>query len=490
MGCLSREASTMASSWRASGELHRYLADLHARQIVAADWGFMETMNLLSEGELPMIYADTSFLFSLYALDDWQPNQHWAFNLGIRFEKSVNENDVGEKIIDDNGFAPRLGATFDIRGDGKDLVKATAARYLAGINLTTLSPFIRAAGGQSSYDLYTNTSPDPGTPTWLLTGSVRPDTASATFADGIKPQAIDELTLGYEHAFSPTFGMTLRGVYRDWKDIITETFAYTYPPPDGIATKTLRIDNNGDAKRTYKGVILTAEKSFGAKWQIDGNYTYSKAEGNVISEDGFDTFESFAGVPQTTANRDGFLPWDARHLLKIYGFYHIPINSPRHALTVAANYSYASGNAYAKNNTASFDSGLVVGPGPDGVQDVPLGSSGVAAAGTDDQTDTSVVQFLEPRGSRTEPSQWTLGLALNYNFSFSKRVTWETQFEVFNVTNNQSPLSVQSNYFANPTTASQIRSNYVFGTPSSYSLTGTPQFQTPRTYQFQFGVLW
>ena len=39
--------------------LHRYLADLHARQIVAADWGFMETMNLLSEGELPMIYADT-----------------------------------------------------------------------------------------------------------------------------------------------------------------------------------------------------------------------------------------------------------------------------------------------------------------------------------------------------------------------------------------------------------------------------------------------
>ena len=39
--------------------LQRYLTDLHARQIVAADWGFMETMNLLSEGELPMVYADT-----------------------------------------------------------------------------------------------------------------------------------------------------------------------------------------------------------------------------------------------------------------------------------------------------------------------------------------------------------------------------------------------------------------------------------------------
>ena len=40
--------------------LQRYLADSHARRIMAADWGFMETMNLLSEGELQMYYADTT----------------------------------------------------------------------------------------------------------------------------------------------------------------------------------------------------------------------------------------------------------------------------------------------------------------------------------------------------------------------------------------------------------------------------------------------
>ena len=34
--------------------LQRYLTDLHVRRIVAADGGFMETMNLLGEGELPM----------------------------------------------------------------------------------------------------------------------------------------------------------------------------------------------------------------------------------------------------------------------------------------------------------------------------------------------------------------------------------------------------------------------------------------------------
>lgn len=39
--------------------LERYLEDSRAERIVAADWGFMETMNLLSEGRLPMVYADT-----------------------------------------------------------------------------------------------------------------------------------------------------------------------------------------------------------------------------------------------------------------------------------------------------------------------------------------------------------------------------------------------------------------------------------------------
>jgi hypothetical protein len=39
--------------------LHRALLDLHARRIYVADWGLIETMNLLSEGELPMYPAGT-----------------------------------------------------------------------------------------------------------------------------------------------------------------------------------------------------------------------------------------------------------------------------------------------------------------------------------------------------------------------------------------------------------------------------------------------
>jgi hypothetical protein len=40
--------------------LNRALADLHAPRIFAADWGIIETINLLSEGETPVYYADES----------------------------------------------------------------------------------------------------------------------------------------------------------------------------------------------------------------------------------------------------------------------------------------------------------------------------------------------------------------------------------------------------------------------------------------------
>lgn len=40
--------------------LHRYLADSRAGRILVADWGIIETMNLLSQGSLPIYMADLS----------------------------------------------------------------------------------------------------------------------------------------------------------------------------------------------------------------------------------------------------------------------------------------------------------------------------------------------------------------------------------------------------------------------------------------------
>ncbi len=416
----------------------------------------------------------------VYVQDDWALSPHWSFNLGLRWEKTDNENDVGEKIVSSSGFAPRLGATFDVTGEGRDVIKATAARYLAAINLTTLSPFVRLAGGQSSYDVYANSNfPNPGTPTWVLESSVRPSAAGAQFAPGIKPQRIDEYTLGYEHAFANNTGVGIKAIDRTWKDMITFSYHYTYDAL-GTPSKIQRLDNNGQAKRTYKALLLWGEKRFAHNWELSGNYTYSKAQGNIDSDQGFDSLGSYAGVPQTTVNRDGYLPWDTRHLVKIYASYQIPLPSKRHSLTAGAAATYRSGNPYAKQ-----DSGLrvVVGPGSDGIQDQPLGTPAPTGSAVD-QTDR-VLTFYEPKGSHFAKATESLDLSLVYRFLFNKQVTWETRFAMYNVTNAAAPITVNQQWYPNPTNGSEGRSDYLFGHPSGYT-----NIQGPRYYEVHFAVLW
>ena len=413
---------------------------------------------------------------ALYVQDDWSLNKHWAFNLGVRYEKSENENDTGEAVIDDSGFAPRLGAAFDVTGEGKYVVKATAARYLAGINLTTLSPFLRNAGGQSSYDFYFNLNfPAPGPPDWFLLSQVR---SNGTFDPNLTPQYFDEYSLGYEHSFTPTFGAMLRAITREYKDTLTQRYSFSYDT--GFPQKNIFEFNNPDAKRSFDAVMLAFDKRFADNWSLFGNYTWSKAEGNVTTEQGFSTFQSYPDVPQTTVNRFGLLPWDVKHLAKLYGEYRLPINSTRHALGIGAGYQYASGNPYQKfRNSVN----VVVGPGPNGIQEDPLGTPAVDAV-SDDQLD-QVTQYFEPLGSRREPDWWSLDLQLNYKFSFSKDVVFESRFAVYNVTDEQTPLQVNTNWFDPELKGSDSLANYTFGFPAAYS-----QFQAPRSYSVQLGVVW
>jgi hypothetical protein len=65
--------------------LQRYLTDLRARRIVAADWGFIETLNLQSEGELPMFYADTSSDQAIEALLRDPTNVYVTHAAGLAF---------------------------------------------------------------------------------------------------------------------------------------------------------------------------------------------------------------------------------------------------------------------------------------------------------------------------------------------------------------------------------------------------------------------
>jgi outer membrane receptor protein involved in Fe transport len=417
---------------------------------------------------------------AIYLQDDWQLNENWSFNLGLRFEQNDNSNDIGEAVIDDQGIAPRLGAAFDVTGEGKYVVKATAGRYLDGIELTTLSPFVRAAGGQSAYDFYLNVG-GAGVPDWFLLSQVRPDSESSGFSSDLKPQYIDEVTVGYEHSLTPTVGLGIRGVFREWNDIIGQSFTYDYST--GTARQILFFDNRDYLERDYNAVIFTAEKRFANNWELLANYTYAESNGNITTDSGFSSFGNYtcdpsaAGctadgfVPQAVVNRDGELAWSINNSANIQGSYRIPLPSRRHTLTVGGRWNFRDGNRYSQTDSLS----TVVGPGADGVQDNPIGTTD--PANSLDQ-EASITTYYEERGVRREPNVWRLDTSVRWLFNFNRKVNFEGRFEVFNITNEQRPTSVNTGFTLGG-------NNERFGFPTSYQ-----QFQTPRNYRFNFAVLW
>jgi TonB dependent receptor-like, beta-barrel len=92
--------------------------------------------------------------YSAYAADSWRPNNRLTLNLGLRFDRyrlflPAQEHPAGSPtaqqcapvadLIDWNTVVPRLGAVYDLTGDGKALAKISFARYRIAPNASVAS---------------------------------------------------------------------------------------------------------------------------------------------------------------------------------------------------------------------------------------------------------------------------------------------------------------------------------------------------------------
>lgn len=66
---------------------------------------------------------------SFYAHDQWSAAPRLTLDLGVRYERVRSEATGGIVGIDTDTFAPRLGATYDVSGDGATTLQATYGHY-------------------------------------------------------------------------------------------------------------------------------------------------------------------------------------------------------------------------------------------------------------------------------------------------------------------------------------------------------------------------
>jgi hypothetical protein len=243
---------------------------------------------------------------SLFFNDKWDLGR-WQFNIGARYDKNDGKDSQGRVVADDDIISPRLGAMWDIMGNGRVRVNASYSKYVnrvaetiggsssAGGNpgaiyyeyrgprisgLPTFDAFREAfrwfdsVGGLNNRDLIVRASV-PGVNTQIRESLISPNVDE--FAIGIGTQVFSN---GYLRADYIT---------REWKDFfVTASSREIGAVTDAFGNEfdLEVVQNSDDLERSYDALQFQAAFRLMNRFNVGGNYTYSETKGNQIGQTG------------------------------------------------------------------------------------------------------------------------------------------------------------------------------------------------------------
>ena len=307
-----------------------------------------------------------------YIEDNWQVSDRWLVSIGLRNDAFTNYNGSGQPYMRQTSpqWAPRLGFSWDVNGDGTFKVYGNVGRYYLG---QPLAPGGVANGvlRTSQYFTYTGIAAD-GTPTGLT--QLSPPTSANSFfgaapdprtltVRNIKAQDQDEFILGFtktagdKWVYGSKFTRRLiRHVLDDYCDGATvvayaaaqgitdiNTAACYYVNPGQANTFAVEDPNgvfhdvtlsNADigfphAIRRYYALENFLEHPFDGKWYAKVSYTFSRSYGNSEGQ-GQSDIRAIGGIqnedwdfPSLMVYADGPQGNDHTHQIKAFGYYQI-----------------------------------------------------------------------------------------------------------------------------------------------------------------------
>ncbi|HEY0491617.1 MAG TPA: TonB-dependent receptor [Telluria sp.] len=395
-------SSTNAGDFRAGGGLYIYRKlpgnispttpiSIGGIRVAVASGGGLGTQGYYgSEHILNTVtnaYSDQS---AQYIEDRWQITKDVLLTAGLRNEQFTNKNGDGVAFMDmKDQYAPRFSASWDVNGDASMKVFGSAGRY--HVQIPTHLAVRGASRSLNTAQYFTYTGVDANgapigrvniTPAYSANNEYyQAKDAKTLSAIDLKPTFQDELTLGFEKAFSPELNFGVKGTYRTLQTTIddfcdprpVERFAErnnidtsnyggfgcaNFNPGEansffidfaGNQTYT-RVDLSEEdlgmpkAKRIYKALDVFAEHPMRNGWYGRMNYTWSRNEGNTEGQTLSDVAQTDVAATQTWDHPElmtgayGLLPNHREHQLKAFGVYEI---APQ--FQIGANALLASG---------------------------------------------------------------------------------------------------------------------------------------------------
>jgi hypothetical protein len=353
-------------------------------------------------------------VLNAFVQDRFDVGNRWTFALGLRYEDQEHSNDLGETVISSSDLAPRLAAIYDVGGDGKMLVKATAGRYNSVIPQATINAyFSESPNGTNSWDDYLWNRA-----TGLYNRPWRSVLPSDEAANVVEPFYKDEVTLGFDWQFSRLWVLQTRAVYWEVKDQWAaqeqfddngEVYRLVWNPPGG--------------GREYKGIQFQLNRRFRNNWVLRANYTLGQLRGNTVSwnetfMEARDILDPATGIPVTAVNRWGAPNRDVNNIVNIAGSKTFPVG--KHSFQLGGYLRYYSGRAW------NFQESVTL------------------THPTSGET-INTTYFVEPSGARRLSDNHYLNLNGTWRFPIAGPVDGSVRVEVAAVDDPQEQIGINEN---------------------------------------------
>jgi hypothetical protein len=438
--------------------------------------------------------------FAVYLNDRWQLTNRWTFNVGGRFERhSTDASQAGITSITSSAFVPRLGATFDVTGNGKWILQGTYAHY---------------AGKASETQFADNTN--VGTPSQVTYTYRGPAGSGVNFAPGFD-LANYEITAGSfpvanifldENLNTPrTKEWTLqagtrlgsrgeiKGVYTHRRttnileDYITIDLGKTTITDGGVNFGTfdnnvIRNADSDDNFRKYEGLQFLVNYRINARWYAGAHWTLQlKNEGNFEGEAGNQPGNySIIGDRPEFYSADRHYPVGRfddyqQHRVRVYSTYDVKLGRVG-TVTVGGIYRYDSALTYS----------LIA-------NNVPITAQQLARNPGYARPPTTQTLYFGPRGSGEFNPEHLVDFSLYYEVPLYRTARPFFKAEVRNTFNKQPLIGFNRTVTPDPNSpldALGLPTGYIkgtaFGTPQNNYTATEPHVPQPRTVVFAVGL--